>query len=82
MDGSYVAYVSDQWLRTFIYEQGKGGGADFSSESHSLRLAEARAALRSGPRGPLERQRMAADSELETLRIQSSAVSSQFVPST
>jgi hypothetical protein len=58
MDSSAAAYLSEEWLRTFIYEQGKEGGAGTWSDDPLLRLAEARAALRSGPR---ERQSVAAD---------------------
>jgi hypothetical protein len=47
-----VTYVSDQWLRTYAYERAKEGqDAELSSAQHGgLRLAEARATLRTGPR--------------------------------
>jgi hypothetical protein len=63
-----VANISDEWMRTFVYEQGKEGDPDVGPESRFLfRLAEARAALRRGPRDP---RRMVADSELETATAQ------------
>ena len=63
MQSSVVSGVSDEWLRTFVYEQGKEGTTDGGSESDLLlRLAEARAALRRGSRNV---RRLVADSERE-----------------
>ena len=67
MHSSAVAGVSDEWLRTFVYEQGKEGGADVGSESDLLlRLAEAKAAIRRPSR---ETRRMVADAERETATV-------------
>jgi hypothetical protein len=42
-------HVSEQWLRTYLYERGKEGDTETSSGFHRhFRLAEARATLRDG----------------------------------
>jgi hypothetical protein len=67
MHSSAVAGVSDEWLRTFVYEQGKEGGTDVGSASDLLvRLAEARAAIRRASRAT---RRMVADAERETATV-------------
>jgi hypothetical protein len=46
---SNAAYVSEQWLRAYVYERGKDGDANAGAASRRrLRLAEARATLRDG----------------------------------
>jgi len=68
MQSSAFAGVSDEWLRTFVYEQGKAGGTDHGTGSDFLmRLAEARAALRRGSREP---RRMVAEAERATETIE------------
>ena len=69
MHSSAVAGVSDEWLRTFVYEQGKEGGTDGGSESDLLlRLAEAKAAIRRASR-ETERIVMVVDAERETVTV-------------
>jgi hypothetical protein len=64
---SAVACISEEWLQAFVYKLGKEGGTDVESESHFLlRLAEARASLRRGPREP---RKMVVDSELAAAAV-------------
>ena len=68
MRSSAFSGVSDEWLITFVYEQGKAGGTDHGTDSDFLlRLAEARAGLRRGSRAP---RRMIAETERETETIE------------
>jgi hypothetical protein len=48
-------HVSDQWIRSYVYQRGKEGETETLSELHRhLRLAEARATLRDGRQWPAE----------------------------
>jgi hypothetical protein len=45
MDDTYSGYISEEWLRDFVYQRGKDGFDGSFTSRLLLRLAEARASL-------------------------------------